>query len=144
MSYTSFSGVATPKTATNGYYYITASWVPYHIHTARCDHSPCAELGFSTPHNMSYSKTIMVTVKEKKRKKRYRGWVCFTASLPTNANLNILVMFYSVGVNRAQLVYVYLERGGCLFEPKKGIPGQWSSSSEELPVILIFLRVQLF
>ena len=22
---------------------VTASWVPYHIHTTRCDHSPCVE-----------------------------------------------------------------------------------------------------
>ena len=36
----------------NGYYYVTASWVPYHIHTARCDHSLCAESGFSTSHIM--------------------------------------------------------------------------------------------
>ena len=35
----------------NGYYYETASWVPYHIHTTWCNHSPCAELGFSTQHN---------------------------------------------------------------------------------------------
>ena len=49
----------------NGYYYVTASWVPYHIYTTRCNHFPCAELGFSTPHNMIYSKTILVTDKKK-------------------------------------------------------------------------------
>ena len=36
----------------NGYHCVTASWMPYLIHITRCDHSPCAELGFSTPHNM--------------------------------------------------------------------------------------------
>ena len=35
----------------NGYYYVTALWVPYHIHTTWCDYPPCAELRFSTPHN---------------------------------------------------------------------------------------------
>ena len=48
------------------YYYVTASWVPYQIHTTRCDHFPCAEVGFSTPHNMIYSITIMVNAKKKK------------------------------------------------------------------------------
>ena len=44
-----FGGVVTPETAIGiAMYYVTASWVPYHIHTMRCDHSPCAELGFST------------------------------------------------------------------------------------------------
>ena len=37
----------------NGYYYVTASSVPIHIHTTRCDHSPCAELGSSTSHKMT-------------------------------------------------------------------------------------------
>ena len=39
----------------NGYYCVTASWVPYHIRTTWCDHCPCAELGCSTPYNMIYS-----------------------------------------------------------------------------------------
>ena len=30
----------------------------------------------------------------------------FTASLPTNANPNILIMLYSVGANRGQLLYL--------------------------------------
>ena len=33
MRSTLFYGVATSETAMNGYYYVTASWVPYHIHT---------------------------------------------------------------------------------------------------------------
>ena len=45
--------MATQETAINGYYYvITASWVPYHIHTTRSDLSTIplyVELGFSTP-----------------------------------------------------------------------------------------------
>ena len=49
----------------NGYYYVTASWVPYHIHTTWCGHSPCTALGFSTPHDMIYSITILVTAKNK-------------------------------------------------------------------------------
>ena len=39
MRYTLFSGVATPETALNGYYYVRASWVPYHIDTTWFDHS---------------------------------------------------------------------------------------------------------
>ena len=54
----------------NEYYDWTASWVLYHIHTTWCDHFPCAELEFSTPHNMIYcnSLTSMVTAKKKKKK----------------------------------------------------------------------------
>ena len=37
----------------NVYYYVTASRVDYHIKNMKCDHSPCEELGFSTPHNMN-------------------------------------------------------------------------------------------
>ena len=29
-----------------------ASFVPYRVHTTPYVHSPCAELGFSTPHSM--------------------------------------------------------------------------------------------
>ena len=47
------SGVATSETAIGiTRYYVTASWVPYHIYTAWFDDSPCAEFGFSTPDNM--------------------------------------------------------------------------------------------
>ena len=45
MGYTLFSGVAIPE-STIGIDFVTASWVPCHFHTTRCDHSPCAELGF--------------------------------------------------------------------------------------------------
>ena len=61
MSNTLFSGVTTPETAMGIIICIAVSWVPYHIHTTWCDHSPCAELEFSTPHNMINLITIMVT-----------------------------------------------------------------------------------
>ena len=32
-------------------FYVTASWVPYHMYTASY-YPPCAELRLSTPHNM--------------------------------------------------------------------------------------------
>ena len=80
MCYTSSSVVATPES--NGYNYVTASWVPYHVNPFGApeplpilnpsnfvpkngfpvvkgltlgdaiDNSPCAEIGFSTPHNI--------------------------------------------------------------------------------------------
>ena len=103
----------------NGYYYVTASWVPYHIHTTRRDHSSCAELRFSTPHKMikSYSIIIMVTAKKKEKNngtlavyRTSRGdWHvlqhCFQ---PTPSPIDILrsITFYSVGANRGQLLYI--------------------------------------
>ena len=38
-------------------------------------------------------------------------WHVYT-SLPTNANPNIHVMFYSVGANRGQLLHIYSSGGG--------------------------------
>ena len=86
-----FSGVITPES--NGCYHITASWVPYHIHTPRCDCSPCAELRFSTPHSMTNSITIMVTAQ--KNNKRYPG--CLSHA--------VIGMFYSVVANQSQPQY---------------------------------------
>ena len=45
-----FSGVATSRDG-NGYNYVASSWVPYHMDTAWYEHSLCAEIRFSTPHN---------------------------------------------------------------------------------------------
>ena len=93
----------------DGYYYVTASWVPYHIHTTCCDHSPCVDLGFSTSRNIIYLIISMVTAKNKTKKKTVpwlsssrSDWhvlqrrcqptptpICikrFTASVPTEAN----------------------------------------------------------
>ena len=87
----------------NGYYYVTASWVPYHVHTTCCDHSPCAELGFSTPHN-----TIQLDNhhgdrqldnhhddRQEKKKKRYPA--CLVHA--------VIRMFYSVVTNQRQPQY---------------------------------------
>ena len=52
----------------NGYCYVTASWVPYHVYTTWCDHSPCAELALSTPLIMMYSSSITIMVIAKKKK----------------------------------------------------------------------------
>ena len=43
---------------------VTASRVLDHFNTTWCDHPPWAERVFSTPHNMIYSTTIMVTAKK--------------------------------------------------------------------------------
>ena len=51
-------------------YYVTASWVSYHIHTTRDDHPPCAESRFSR-HNIIYNSTASRS--NRQNKKRYPG-----------------------------------------------------------------------
>ena len=78
-----------------------------------CDHSPCAELGFSTPHSMIYRITMMTSKKKINTAPRLSrlhssdGHVSqrrcqptptqiyvqrFTASLPTEANYNMHIL----------------------------------------------------
>ena len=99
----------------NGYYNVTASWVPYHIHTTLCDHSPCAELGLSTPHNTIYSNsiTIVETAKKQTNEKRYPDCLAHAVSgmfYCVGANQRqpqYTYNFYGVGANRGQLLYIY-------------------------------------
>ena len=80
----------------NGRYYVTASWVPYHIHTTRRDHSLCAELGFSTPHNMTLLDNHPGDrQKKQKTKKRYPGCLAHA----------VIGMFHIVVVNQCQPQY---------------------------------------
>ena len=102
----------------NGYYYVTASWVPYHIYTTRCDHSAYAELGFSTPHNM-----ILLDNHHgdrQKIKKRYPGCLAHAAigmlysAVAIQRQLQhiyIYIIFYSVGANRGQLLHIHFKGG---------------------------------
>ena len=66
------SGVATSRDS-NGYYYVTASWVPYHNNTTWCDHSPCAELGFS-PAQYDLTRPLAVIDRQIKTKKTAPWW----------------------------------------------------------------------
>ena len=50
-------------------YYVTASWVPYHIHTAWYDHPPCAESRLS-PHKKDLTRPPAVVTAKKKMKKK--------------------------------------------------------------------------
>ena len=86
-----------------GYYYVTASWVPYHIHTTCCDHSPCAGLGlgFSTPHNMIQLGKHHCDRQKETEKKRYPGCLAHA------------VIGMGVVANQRQPQYTYnvLQRG---------------------------------
>ena len=57
-------------------------------------HSPCAELGFSTPHNMIYSITIVVTAHKKKR-------------YPACLVHAVIGMFYSIVASQRQPQYTH-------------------------------------
>ena len=83
------------STDSNRYYYVTASWVPRHINTTWCYHSPCAELGFSTPHNMIYQVLDNNHVDRQKNKKRYPGCLAHA----------VIGMFYSAVANQRQPQY---------------------------------------
>ena len=85
----------------NGYYCATASWVPYHIHTTPCDHPPCKELGFSTPHNMIYLGNHHGDRQKIQLKKRYPGRLAHA----------VTGMFYSVFPDQRQ---PHCKRGGGL------------------------------
>ena len=89
-----------PETAM-GVLCITASWEPYHARTTRCDHSPCAELRFFTPHELSYSTASHGDRQKNKNKKStvlptlavYNSShaVIFTASLLIVANATCII-----------------------------------------------------
>ena len=50
-------------------YSVTASWVPYYIHTTRYDNLPCAELRF-VPHENDLTRSRAVVTAEKKQEKK--------------------------------------------------------------------------
>ena len=83
----------------NGYYYVTASWVSYHLHTTWCDHPPCAELGFSTPYNTikldKHHDDRQQKAKQNKTK-RYPGCLAHA----------VIGVFYSVAANQRQPQYI--------------------------------------
>ena len=117
MSCTLFSGVATPETAVGITMKLSSGCLT--IFTLQYVMRSFPLCGVRVLHPAQYDLSITIMVTAKKEEKNGTPWLsssrkqrlaCFPASLPTNANPNIRVLFYSIDSNRGQ-IFRYVFKG---------------------------------